>query len=338
MDQSEKRKLDHLDLVDKAQVSKDKLDPRFYYEPMFGTHLQDLDSLKIKFMGFELGAPLWVSSMTGGAAHAGKINKNLGLACQKFRLGLGLGSCRSLLTSDKFFDDFNMRPIIGADLPLFANLGICQVEKLVKENNINAINEMIKKLDANGLVVHINPIQEWLQLEGDKIEVSPLETLKALLKKSDYPIIVKEVGQGLGPKSLEALMKLKLAAIEFGAFGGTNFSKLELLRHGLDSDKIKVKEEFINQGHDSYEMILFINNILRSTKEPLNCKEFIISGGIRSFLDGHFLMNQLPCPAIYGQASKLLEVAKISYDRLEIFISGQLTGLLMAKNYLTVRG
>jgi isopentenyl-diphosphate delta-isomerase len=336
-DKSEKRKYEHLELTNSSQVGKDKKDMRFYYEPLLANHPDDEAILPTKFLGFELGAPLWVSSMTGGTQNANKINLNLAKACHKFRLGMGLGSCRPLLQDDAHFDDFNLRPIIGDDLPFFANLGIAQVEELIEKNEIDRINRMVERLKATGLVIHINPLQEWLQPEGDRFKNPPLETIKLLLSKLDYPLILKEVGQGFGPKSLELAMGLPLAAIELAGFGGTNFSKLELLRQSLDTEKYKVKEEFSYQGHDAFEMVNFINKVLSTHGNHVQCKEIIISGGIKSFLDGHFLMNKLDCPSVYGQAAKLLDVAKISYERLDVYLTEQIIGLKMAKNFLVAR-
>lgn len=332
-----KRKADHIDLARDSQTGREKLDARFYYEPLLGTHPDDKTDISLKFMGFELGAPLWVSSMTGGAAHAGKINHNLAKVCAKYRLGMGLGSCRLLMKSDQYFDDFNLRPIMGDDLPLFINLGIAQIEEMVIAKNLDPINQLMEKLKASGLIVHINPLQEWLQPEGDRLSNPPIETIKELLKKFNAPLIVKEVGQGMGPKSLEALLKLPLAAIEFAGFGGTNFSKLELLRQSLDTERFKVKQEFTLVGHDTIEMVDFTNEILSRLGQEAKCKEFILSGGIKSFLDGHFLMNRLSSPSVYGQASKLLEVAKVSFERLDAHVSEQLGGLKMAKSYLYKR-
>ncbi|MFZ4713548.1 MAG: isopentenyl-diphosphate delta-isomerase [Bacteriovoracaceae bacterium] len=337
MEEINKRKQDHIDLANLSQMVADKRDIRFFYEPLLGKHPSENPVCPTKFLGFDLGAPIWVSSMTGGAHHAGKINKNLAQACKKFRLGMGLGSCRPLLTSDQFFDDFNLRPIIGDDLPLFANLGISQIEKMVLEKDLASINSLLERLKATGLVVHINPLQEWLQPEGDRLTQSPIETIRALLKELQAPLIVKEVGQGMGPSSLALLMRLPLAAIEFGSFGGTNFSKLELLRQSADSEKYKMRQEFSYLGHDCQEMVYFVNTILGYDANQAKCKEFILSGGIKSFLDGHFLMNKLVCPSVYGQAHKLLEVAKISYDRLDAYLTEQIIGLNMAKEYLRSR-
>ena len=78
-------------------------------------------------------------------------------------MGMGLGSCRTLLYTNDTLEDFNVRHLIGDDLPLFANLGIAQVEQLVESNKLYLITELLDKLQADGLIIHVNPMQEWLQ-------------------------------------------------------------------------------------------------------------------------------------------------------------------------------
>src|SRR5690606_18585640 len=118
--------------------------------------------------------------------------------------------------------DFDWRQTIGSELPFYANLGIAQIEVLLEERAIERVHALVERLGADGLIIHVNPLQEWFQPEGDRLRVSPLETIQRFLEIAPYPVIVKEVGQGMGPASLRALLTLPLAAVEFGAFGGTN--------------------------------------------------------------------------------------------------------------------
>merc|ERR1712226_63170 len=106
------------------------LDDRFLYEPLLSSHHCSSSALHTHFLGFDLKAPLWVSSMTGGTELANTINHNLAKAAGEYGFGMGLGSCRSLLTNDEFLSDFYVKPLMS-DMPLFANLGIAQCEQLV---------------------------------------------------------------------------------------------------------------------------------------------------------------------------------------------------------------
>ena len=107
--------------------------------------------------------PIWISSMTGGTAEAEHINNNLARVCAEFGLGMGLGSCRIYMDKKGFEKQFELRKIVGYELPLWANLGIGQIEKALANNSISAIDDMVDRLQADGLIVHINPLQEFFQ-------------------------------------------------------------------------------------------------------------------------------------------------------------------------------
>jgi isopentenyl-diphosphate delta-isomerase len=326
----ETRKLDHIELALAAQTAHLEVDRRFYYEPLFSAHpASDID-LELTFLDKKLKAPLWVSSMTGGAGPARHINQNLARVCHEFGLGMGLGSCRVLLEDDSYLKDFNLRPILGEDLPLFANLGIAQIEQLLEEKKERKINDLVSKLDADGLIVHINPLQEWFQREGDHFKNSPLETLTKLCEVFKHKIIVKEVGQGMGPKSLQALLELPIAGIELAAFGGTNFTKLEQLR-----ENNIFMESISKVGHTASEMVASLNSLLKNHPD-FKQKQIIISGGIGNILDGYFLLENLNFNSVIGQAKNFLVHAE-NYSELKKFTEAQIKGLKIAKAFLVAK-
>ncbi len=308
------------------------LDTRFIYEPMLsplpGTKEGDLRS----FGGRTMKYPIWVSSMTGGTELANKINKRLSKICGQYGLAMGLGSCRQLLDSDEYLNDFTVRNLMP-DQPLFANLGIAQVEELLKNNETHKIDALLSKLEADGLIIHVNPLQEWLQPEGDKIYVAPIDTIKSLLAIAKYPIIVKEVGQGFGKESMKALLSLPLEAVDFAANGGTNFSKIELSR----SEKLK-KEVYMqvsNLGHDAKSMVQWANEIISEGAE-VKAKQLIISGGIKNFLDGFYHIHLANIESSYAMASGFLKYAMESEEELDQFVQLQLKGYDMAQAMLRI--
>ncbi len=326
------RKQDHIDLAFASQVND--LDNRFSYEPMLAAHPPKIWG-SFSFLNKTMKVPIWVSSMTGGTEKARTINHNLARACKDFGMGMGLGSCRQLLFSDEYLKDFDIRGIMGDDLPLFANLGVAQIEELFKANKVDLIKNLLYKLKADGLIIHVNPFQEWLQPEGDVFDLSPLVTIKKLLDIADYPIVVKEVGQGFGYESMKALMQLPLAAIDFAASGGTNFSMIELFRsNNLEQEILR---PLAHVGHSAEEMVNIANQVIDELGDKVLCKEIIISGGVKTFLDGYYLMNSLNMPSVYGQASGFLRHALGGYDALYQYTATQVKGLLLAKNYLRVK-
>ncbi len=321
------RKGSHIDLAPMSQTSGAGRDSRFDYEPMFFVHPSPEEIWETNFLSKTLNFPLWISSMTGGTEKAAIINRNLGTLAGKYKLGMGLGSCRPLLHSTSRLSEFTIRNFMG-DQPLLANLGIAQVEECLLSGKTDLIHEMVKMTEATGLMIHLNPLQEWLQPEGDRYTLSPLETLKRFLDDVNYPVLVKEVGQGMGPRSLKALLNLPIHGIEFGAYGGTNFTKLESLR-ARDTES---KDPFIHVGHTAQEMVDVLNAL------PTGKKEFIISGGIKNVLDGYELKMKMKSPSLIGMASPFLAPAMESFETLEKYFLNLREALLTAKGVLSVKG
>ena len=325
------RKLEHIQLALESQTKHSEQDLRFNYEPLLAAHPENAD-LGIDFLGKTLQTPIWVSSMTGGTGVARTINGNIARACHEFGMGMGLGSCRKILFDKTDWADFDFRDEIG-DQPFWANLGVAQVEELLASKNIQAVIDLVGELRADGLIVHVNPLQEWFQPEGNRLKQSPLQTIQQLLDQVSVKVIVKEVGQGFGPESLQQLLALPLEAIEFGAYGGTNFSKLEMLRG--DQQKLEASLPFAFVGQSANQMVDSVNQILK--KNPnLACRQLIISGGIQNALDGYYLTSKSQLPAVFGMASAVLKHASESYESLQNFLQNQIQVLSLAKAYLKI--
>jgi isopentenyl-diphosphate delta-isomerase len=329
------RKQDHIELAFKSQVSAGSVDLRFDYEPMLSAHPKSGSLPTMPFLGKTLRCPIWVSSMTGGTAHARTINHNLARACNEFGMGMGLGSCRQLLYGEDYLADFDVRDIMGPDVPLFANLGVAQIEQLLEKGDIARLSDMVEKLRADGLIIHVNPLQESMQPEGDAFKQPPLETIQALIEAYKGQVIVKEVGQGFGPASMRALLTLPLAALEFAAAGGTNFAKLELLRS--EPEKMQTFEQLAAVGHTALDMLGLANSTAQALGNACQTKSLIISGGIRNFLDGYFLIQSAAIPAVYGQASGFLQHAIGDYKALQTYTQAQIRGLELAFAFLSIK-
>jgi isopentenyl-diphosphate delta-isomerase len=325
------RKLEHIKLALDSQTKLAEQDLRFNYEPLLAAHPEDMD-LSIQLLGKTMHTPIWVSSMTGGTGAARTINGNIARACREFGMGMGLGSCRKILFDKTDWADFDFRDEIG-DQTFWANLGIAQVEELLASKNIQAIIDLVGELRADGLIVHVNPFQEWFQPEGNRLKQSPLQTIQQLLDQVRLKVIVKEVGQGFGPESLRQLLALPLEAIEFGAYGGTNFSKLEMLRN--DQQKLEASLPFAFVGQSASQMVNSVNQILKENPEPA-CQQLIISGGVQNALDGYYLTSKSRLPAVFGMASAVLKHASESYESLAGFLKSQIEALSLAKAYLKI--
>lgn len=325
------RKQQHIDLALESSMSGLPADNRFYYEPLLAAH-PDGTIKPVEFLGYRLHFPMWVSSMTGGTATAMGINHTIARVCNEFGVGMALGSCRRLIDDNSWFEQYNVRPILGEKLPLFINLGIAQVERMVTERTTDKIRKLNNLLRADGLVVHINPLQEWMQPEGNIIMTPPVVTLERLLETIGLPVIVKEVGQGMGPASLGQLMDLPLAAIEFGAYGGTNFFEVERQRNpsgGYFSPLTRV-------GHSAEEMLEIMNAMIEKNPK-LAERNVIISGGINNFLDGYYYLQKCKARAIYGQAAPILRCALRGETVLREYMAAQVKGFALAQQFLKIK-
>lgn len=145
--------------------------------------------------------------------------------------------------------------------------------------------------------------------------------------------MVKEVGQGMGYRSLEALFKLPLVAVDFAAHGGTNFTKLELMR----SDDKDTLAPLTMVGHSAAEMVDITNRLMGELGDHMLCQQVIISGGIKTFIDGYYLTNKCKVKSIYGQAGAFLQHARGDYEVLQKHVEAQIKGLKMAYAYLQLK-
>lgn len=332
-EQTASRKDIHVDLALKSQVNF--TDPRFYYEPMIAAHPDKNETWETAFGNKKMKFPIWISSMTGGTEKTNEINKRLAATAGKFGLGMGVGSVRIAIEDPSKEKDFAIRKYLGNESPFYINFGIAQIEQSLKNKEVYKLVRLRNNLDADGFIIHVNPLQEWMQPEGDGILNPPVETIIRFLNETNgIPLIIKEVGQGYGPDSMKALLQLPLMAIEFAAHGGTNFSKVELQRNEA---KGNFMQSMINVGQTADEMVNILNDIITTGSTELNCKTVIVSGGLKDFLDGYYYIQKAKTNAIYGHASKFLKYALQSQEALDEFTRYQTEGLLLARAFLKLK-
>ncbi len=204
------------------------------YNALTQTNLDDID-LGVEFLGARLHAPVLIGAMTGGAELSGTINRNLAAAAQRLGIGMMLGSQRVMLDSvlgEQAAASFTVRDV-APDVLLFGNIGLSQLTK-------DALPDIIQALDrvgANALAVHTNPLQEAVQHHGDTNFAGSLDRLHELADMLGYPVLLKEVGHGIGAAAIGELLRLSgeppVAAIDVAGAGGTSWSRVEqLVRYG----------------------------------------------------------------------------------------------------------
>ncbi|MGO9928633.1 MAG: type 2 isopentenyl-diphosphate Delta-isomerase [Mycobacterium sp.] len=204
------------------------------YNALTQTNLDDID-LSADFLGARLRAPILIGAMTGGAKLSGTINRNLAAAAQQLGIGMMLGSQRVMLDSvlgEQAVASFTVRDV-APDVLLFGNIGLSQLTK-------DAVPDIVQALDrvgANALAVHTNPLQEAIQHNGDTEFAGSLDRLHDLTEMLGYPVLLKEVGHGIGATAVAELLRLSgeppVAAIDVAGAGGTSWSRVEqLVRYG----------------------------------------------------------------------------------------------------------
>ena len=197
------------------------------YNALTQTSLGAID-LATTFLGAPLRAPVLVGAMTGGAELSRTINRNLAEAAQKLGIGMMLGSQRIMLDDELAAASFEVREL-APEVLLIGNIGLAQLSDAVLPKLAAALD----RVGADALAVHTNPLQEAMQDNGDTDFTGSLEQLRRLVSDLGYPVLVKEVGHGIGAVAAELLRDLPIAAIDVAGAGGTSWARVEqLVRYG----------------------------------------------------------------------------------------------------------
>jgi isopentenyl-diphosphate delta-isomerase len=234
--------------------------------------LHDVD-LTTHFLGKTLSGPLLISSMTGGTEQAEMINFRLATVAQQYGLAMGVGSQRVAIEKPEVAKTFAIRSV-APDALLFANLGAVQLNY---QYGIDECRKVVDLLEANGLILHLNPMQECVQTKGDTNFRGLLEKIAVLCEKLPVPVIVKEVGNGISGVMAEKLIQIGVSAIDVAGAGGTSWAKVESER-AKDERQRRLGATFADWGLPTAECITSIRAIAPTI--PL-----IASGGLRNGLD-----------------------------------------------------
>jgi isopentenyl-diphosphate Delta-isomerase len=230
-------------------------------------------NLSTTFLGKKLAAPLLISSMTGGTELAKTINYRLAAIAQHYGFAMGVGSQRVAVETPEVAATFAVRTI-APSIPLFANLGAVQL------NYRYGLDECLKVIDcleADALILHLNPLQESVQTNGDTNFRGLLAKIKTLCNKLPVPVIAKEVGNGISAQMAEKLIDAGVSAIDVAGAGGTSWAKVESER-AKDAKQRRLGATFADWGLPTAECITSIRAI--ASDIPL-----IASGGLRNGLD-----------------------------------------------------
>jgi isopentenyl-diphosphate delta-isomerase len=277
MSNTQTRKADHLRICLEEDVQFRQLTNGL--ERYRFTHycLPELDfseiNLTTTFLGKRLDAPLLISSMTGGTEEAKIINYRLAEAAQKYRLAMGVGSQRVAVEKPDVAHTFAVRSL-APDALLFANLGAVQLNYTY---GLEQCLRVVDILEADALILHLNPLQECIQPKGDTNFKGLLAKIHQLCNQISVPVIAKEVGNGISVTMAKKLIEAGVSAIDVAGAGGTSWAKVESERAENNLQR-RLGKTFADWGLPTAECILQIREV--DPNFPL-----IASGGLRDGLE-----------------------------------------------------
>ena len=270
----QQRKKDHVDLCLGEEVAYDT-GAGFDTFSLRHNALPELDldevNTSVNFLGRFFTAPIFISSMTGGFAGSEHINATIARVCQSLNLPFGVGSQRSMLINKEEEASFKVARENAPDVFIAANIGGVQ---LISDFSLKDIQRAIDVIEANALIVHLNPLQELVQEGGDTKFRGILPAIKNLVSHLEIPVIVKETGAGISGEVAQKLFDVGVSCVDVAGAGGTSWSKVERLRN--ENNKLEI---FDNWGIPTAVCIQEVSTIKPSERF------LVASGGIYSILD-----------------------------------------------------
>ncbi len=264
--------------------------------------LPDLDfdtiDLSVEFLGKQLRAPLLLSCMTGGTEIAARINRNLAEAAESRGVALGVGSQRKALEDPSQAASFAVREV-APTIPLLANLGAIQLNH---GYGVEHCRRAVAMIGADALVLHLNPLQEAIQPEGQCDFAGLLPKMAEIAGQLSVPVIAKEVGSGISEATGRRIVGAGIKILDTAGVGGTSWARIEAQRaHDLETGEL-----FAGWGIATPDSIRQLRRIDGVT--------IIGSGGLRSGVD---VAKALALGAdLVGVAQPFLEAAIDSAERV----------------------
>ncbi len=265
------RKLEHIRLAleERMQLGRNFFDEyRFDHAALPEIDLGAVDT-GVSFLGRRLAAPLLISSMTGGTATAGQINRNLAAGAEEAGVAVGVGSQRKALEDPTQADSFRVREV-APHAVLLANLGAVQLNYGL---GLKACRDAVEMIGADALILHLNPLQEAIQPEGQCNFSGLLAQIGAVVRELAVPVVIKEIGCGISEATARALAAEGVRIVDTAGVGGTSWARIEAQRAG----DLAIGELFAGWGIPTPESIRQVRRVEGLT--------VIGSGGVRNGLD-----------------------------------------------------
>ena len=271
-----KRKKDHIELCLSDNIAfKTKTNgfENYEFDHYAITEVKfDKIDFSTSFLNKKINYPFLISCMTGGTEAAERINEKLAFAANELQIPIGVGSQRQALEDKKHHSTYRAVKKNAGKVPILGNIGAAQVAK--SKNLIDDIQLLIDLVEADAMVIHINPLQELLQTEGEPDFRGLMKNIEKIYSKIKIPVIVKEVGSGISKRVAKKLLEVGVNGIDVSGAGGTSWAAVELER---------------NNKTDNYfrEWGLPTSYCVRKVKELKKDFDFtlISSGGISDGID-----------------------------------------------------
>ncbi len=251
-------------------------------------HISDIDSSTL-FLGTRVSAPFFISCMTGGTDDGYHYNTMLAKSAQKHAIAFGIGSVRVLFHKPELTEQFCLKRF-APDVPYLINLGAAQL----REYSITQINELAERLQADALVLHINPAQELCQDNGERDFSGIRSSIIDCAQSARIPIIVKETGAGLNPSFVSEMLSSGVSYADLAGSGGTNWALVELANQSQSHTRAPHDGHTSNSYNVHHDTIKAFSEwgiptalLLAHIREhhPSLCQHILASGGIRNSLD-----------------------------------------------------
>lgn len=291
--------------------------------------------IQAELLGKQFHMPLFISSMTGGYADAGPVNAIIAKVCERYNLPFGVGSQRAMLENPELKETFSVVRRHAPGAFICSNIGGAQ---LIDGLNADKTNELINSIEADAVIVHLNPLQELMQPEGDRNFRGILAGIEGLKKNSGVPLIVKETGAGLSEHVARKLLNAGADVLDIAGAGGTSWAAIENHR---PTNK-QPDHRFNDWGISTAESLRQVSRL-----EWEREFEIIASGGIRSAFDmakclclgAHFTATAQPVIAAVKDGgedalSELIEDWAATFRKILLLLGVQNPSLLNGSHLL----
>jgi len=305
-----RRKIEHIEICLDEDVQCRALsmfaDIEFVHNALPEIDKDNID-LTTNLLGLKSSAPIIIAAMTGGHPQTLEINRRLAQAAEELKIPIGVGSQRAAIEDSTLTNTFKVVREEAPSVPIIANIGATHVK---------AAQEAIEMIDADIIAIHLNPLQEAIQPEGDCNSIGVLGNIRAIVDSVDIPVMVKETGAGISAEVARSLEEAGVDAVDVGGVGGTSWAAVEYFRAVRDGDEVKIQlgNDFWDWGIPTALSVIMVADATEL--------DVIATGGIRTGLDvakalslgavAAGVAHPLLRPAVRGTVAEVIdEVEKI---------------------------